>query len=165
MNTLQKILKLIEKNNIKNKDLADYIGLNKQVITSWKSGKNKSYNKYIGPISEFFNVPASELLNDEYDKTDFANITNSIYDRQLQLLFSKSLLLQKEYQKELIKLLNVIIELYELANKANISFENNHSGLSEMFSMLESHMNLYFNLTLQNSPNSKVLANNKKTSL
>ena len=45
MNTLERILSLIEERGIQQQELSDYLGINKQVITDWKSGKSKSYKK------------------------------------------------------------------------------------------------------------------------
>ena len=45
METLNKIFKLLEKQEKQQKDLTDYLGLHKNAATDWKSGKSKSYRK------------------------------------------------------------------------------------------------------------------------
>ena len=62
MNTLDKITLLLKEQNKKQVDLCNYLGIKKNAFTSWKSGRNKSYEKYIGKIAEFFNVSADYLL-------------------------------------------------------------------------------------------------------
>lgn len=79
MSTLDKIIFLCKNNNISQKDLTSYLGLEKSTFSSWKSGKSSSYQKYISQISEFFNVPTSYFYdNDELfalsnDETNLLN--------------------------------------------------------------------------------------------
>ena len=47
MEALTRILSLLEQQQKQQKDLADFLGINKNNITDWKSGKSKSYNKYL----------------------------------------------------------------------------------------------------------------------
>lgn len=65
MDILNKINYLLEKNNLKQKDLTDYLGIEKSVFSSWKNGKSKSYSKYIAEIAQFFNVSIDYLLDNE----------------------------------------------------------------------------------------------------
>lgn len=66
MSTLDKILRLLKEQNKKQIELTNYLGISKNVFTSWKSGKNTSYTKHIGKVAEFFDVSADYLLG----KTD-----------------------------------------------------------------------------------------------
>lgn len=66
MSTLDKISELLKEQNKKQIELTNYLGISKNVFTSWKSGKNTSYTKHIGEIAEFFDVSADYLLG----KTD-----------------------------------------------------------------------------------------------
>lgn len=43
-------------------DLTDYLKLKKVAFSDWKSGKSKSYLKYLIEISEFFNVSIDYLV-------------------------------------------------------------------------------------------------------
>lgn len=69
MNTVEKIMFLLQSKNLEQKDLADFLGVRRQTITDWKSGKTQSYNKYIEKIANYFNVSVDYLL----DRTDEAN--------------------------------------------------------------------------------------------
>ena len=44
------------------KELTNYLGLNSVAFSEWKSGKSKSYRKYLIEISEFFNVSLDYLV-------------------------------------------------------------------------------------------------------
>ncbi|MGM9936361.1 MAG: helix-turn-helix domain-containing protein [Candidatus Ornithomonoglobus sp.] len=65
MDVLNRILMTLESKNIEQKALADAIGVRKQTISDWKSGKTKSYTKYIAQIAEFLGVSVDYLLNGE----------------------------------------------------------------------------------------------------
>lgn len=64
MTTIDKISFLLGKNNKNQKDLTDYLGIEKSVFTTWKNGKSKSYRKYISEIARFLNTSVEYLLND-----------------------------------------------------------------------------------------------------
>lgn len=44
------------------KELTDYLGIEKSVFSSWKNGKSKSYNKYIYQIANFLGTTPSDLM-------------------------------------------------------------------------------------------------------
>lgn len=69
MSTLDKISALLKEQKKTQKDLMDYLGLEKSTYTTWKSKKvnNKSYKKYIKEIAEFLNVSTDYLLCDTTD--------------------------------------------------------------------------------------------------
>lgn len=66
MGTIDKIILLLEENNRTQKELTDFLCLDKSTFSAWKNGKSQSYNKYLFKIAEFFNVSTDYLLdNDE----------------------------------------------------------------------------------------------------
>ena len=69
MATLDKICALLKEKGLKQKDLTDFLGLSKYAYTSWKSGNNTSYMKYLPQIAEFLDVPIG-YLTDEQRKED-----------------------------------------------------------------------------------------------
>ena len=73
MCTLDKILALVEKNNIKQKDLTDYLGISKNAFTNWKGGFSQSYNRYLPQIAEFFNVSIDYLVGRDEKQGDLPN--------------------------------------------------------------------------------------------
>lgn len=65
MDTLTKIIFLMNERNYDNQMLATALGLNRQVVTDWKAGRSKSYKKYIYQIAEIFGVTVNYLLGNE----------------------------------------------------------------------------------------------------
>ena len=59
--------------NKKQSDLAEFIGVTANVITDWKSGRIKSYTKYIYGIAQFLNVSVEYLRGE----TDIKRPSNS----------------------------------------------------------------------------------------
>ena len=64
LRVLNNIFLELKNQNRKQKELTDYLGISKNVFTDWKSGKNKSYMKYLPQIAEFLGVSVDYLLSD-----------------------------------------------------------------------------------------------------
>lgn len=62
MVTFDNILVLLEASGRSQKELADYLGVNKNRITDWKSGRINSYTKYLPQIADFLGVSVDTLL-------------------------------------------------------------------------------------------------------
>lgn len=62
LSILDRIVDLMKKQNKKQKDLTDYIGITKNAFTDWKSGRINSYVKYLPQIAEFLNCSVDYLL-------------------------------------------------------------------------------------------------------
>lgn len=62
---LVKISDLLQEQNKTQKELCDFLGINGNVYTAWKSGKNKSYTKHLSKIALFFDVSIEVLLGKE----------------------------------------------------------------------------------------------------
>ena len=60
--TVKKILSCMKMRNITDKQLTKDIGINKSAVTDWKTGKTKSYKKYIDKIAEYLGVSVDYLL-------------------------------------------------------------------------------------------------------
>lgn len=65
MVTLNKIQELLKAQGKKQKDLTDYLGLQKNAFSNWKHGNNTSYLKHLPQIAEFLNVSIDFLLGKE----------------------------------------------------------------------------------------------------
>ena len=59
---LLRTFKLLSEQRLEQKDLAEAINVKPQVISDWKSGKTKSYTKYIDQIASFLGVSVDYLL-------------------------------------------------------------------------------------------------------
>lgn len=62
MSTIDTILVILKRKNLKQKDLTDYLGISKNAFTDWKSGRIESWKKYLPQIAEFLGVSVDELL-------------------------------------------------------------------------------------------------------
>lgn len=69
MSTLDRLMELHEKSGRDQKELTDYLGIDKSTFSAWKSGKIASYKKYIPQIAKFYNVSTDYLLNDDTDNS------------------------------------------------------------------------------------------------
>ena len=123
MSTLDKISALLKEQKKTQKDLMDYLGLEKSTYTTWKSSKsrNKSYKKYIKEIAQFFNVSADYLLGTEQDDNikayddhgeplfiddEVREIVDSLRTRpEMKILFSAS---KKATKEDILKTVKII---------------------------------------------------------
>ena len=65
MCTLNRILTLIETKEITQQQFLKDMGFNKSTLNDWKSGRSKSYKKYIDKIADYFGVPIDYILDRE----------------------------------------------------------------------------------------------------
>lgn len=63
MNSVQKILNLLQDKGLKQKDLANHLGINQSAIADWKKGKTKSYMRYLPEIAEFLSVTIDDIVD------------------------------------------------------------------------------------------------------
>lgn len=107
MSIIDKIITLLEENNRTQKELTDFLGLDKSTFSAWKNGKSQSYNKYLSKIAEFFNVSTDYLLGNETpqepsDKTE----------REVKLIARKTKDLPEEDREALLELLNSTVDTF-----------------------------------------------------
>lgn len=76
---LTNILTLLKKQNKKQIELMNYLGLSKNVFTEWKSNRATSYMKYLPQIAEFFDVSVDYLLGKESPTVE-NNFTYALYN-------------------------------------------------------------------------------------
>lgn len=62
-NVVPNIFRLLQVKGSRQRDLADYLGINESTIANWKNGKSKSWQKYLSEISNYFEVEIADLLN------------------------------------------------------------------------------------------------------
>ena len=65
--TLKRIIEEMKTQKVKNADLGAFIGVSANVITDWKSGRIKSYTKYLYAIADYLGVSV-EYLKGETDE-------------------------------------------------------------------------------------------------
>lgn len=76
MSTLIKISELLQKQGKQQKDLTDFLGIHRNVFSDWKSGKSKSYTKYLYQIASFLNT-TPEYLRGETDIKQTNTVTGN----------------------------------------------------------------------------------------
>ena len=59
---LNNIFHLIKVKGVRQKDLADYLGISHNTITQWKLCRTSSYMNYIDQLATFFGVTPEEIL-------------------------------------------------------------------------------------------------------
>ena len=64
--TMQRILEEMQHQNKQQTELGDYLNVTPNIITDWKSGRLKSYRKYLHGIADFLGVSV-EYLKGETD--------------------------------------------------------------------------------------------------
>lgn len=74
MNTLDKILYLLKKNGIAEIEFAKKINANQSIVSEWKKGKTKSYNKRLPKIAEVLGVSIDYLISEDDYKSCNENV-------------------------------------------------------------------------------------------
>lgn len=62
MTTIERIIKLMEQNNIKDAELERMLGLKPKIVYGWKKGRSKSYMDFIPQLTQIFKVSPEYLL-------------------------------------------------------------------------------------------------------
>lgn len=112
--------RIFEEMNLQNRqqiELGEYLGVTANIITDWKSGRLKSYKKYLHGIADFLGVSV-EYLRGETDQKRKALINNDeeltdlleeIKDREeIRALFKISAKATKEDIEKTIRILEAL---------------------------------------------------------
>lgn len=101
MDTLSRIVLLLKEQGKQQKELANYLGISTNCITDWKSGRNKSYLKYVNPISDFLGTTPDYLLG-KTDKKEKPTADEGDEREELLKLLGKMFTNLSEEQKETV---------------------------------------------------------------
>lgn len=123
MSTINKIIELLKTQHKTQKNLTDYLGIDKTIFTQWKAGTTQSYRRYIEQIAEFLGVSVGELLSTENAKNDPVYLddeTRELLDAlrlrpEMRTLFKVS----KNASKEDVELAVGIIERFKKGSDPN----------------------------------------------
>lgn len=66
-----RIFCLLKERGIEQKEFAQKIGASGKTVSAWKTGRAKSYTKYLAKIAEALSVPVEYLVK-EWDETEFS---------------------------------------------------------------------------------------------
>ncbi len=81
MSVLDNIILELNNQNKKQKELTDYLGITKNAFTDWKSGRIKSYMKYLPQIADFLGVSVDYLLDDGNKKSPDTSLDSEMSER------------------------------------------------------------------------------------
>ena len=62
---LSNVFNLMKTKGIRQKDLADYLGISQNAVAQWKSKRSRSYMNYLDQLASYFNVSKEELLHSD----------------------------------------------------------------------------------------------------
>lgn len=94
-------------------ELTNYLGLNRVAFSEWKSGKSKSYRKYLIEIAEFFDVSLDYLV---YGKETQTALTDN--EKKLLEIYSK---LADDKKKEAVRRVEELLTSDASENKLTLS--------------------------------------------
>ncbi len=101
LSVLDNIILELKRKNKKQKELTDYLGITKNAFTDWKSGRIKSYMKYLPQIAEFLGVSVDYLLNtDENKKSPDTSHLGEMSERDRDAARLYSALISSGYLRE-----------------------------------------------------------------
>ena len=63
MEIIEKINLIMLEKKIKNKDVAAFLNLKPQLVSDWRSGRSRSYEKYLPQLAAFFGVKVDYFVN------------------------------------------------------------------------------------------------------
>lgn len=101
LDILDRISKLL--NGREQRELTDFLGIKSVAFSEWKSGKSKSYKKYLIEIADFFNVSIDYLV---YGK-EINSIQDNLSEDEKRLLNMYSLLTDIEKGEILGEMKNI----------------------------------------------------------
>ena len=129
MDILDRISMLL--GNREQKELTKYLGLNSVAFSEWKSGKSKSYRKYLIEIADFFNISIDYLVYGKEKNSSTDNLSEN--EREMLDVFSKF------NEREQIKLIGKLEELYSymsLSSGKLLIFSNSSFEISVLLNFL-----------------------------
>ena len=111
--TMQRIISELEMQGKNQTKLADYLGVTSNVITDWKSGRIKSYSKYLHAIANFLDVsveylkgetdikkpPKPSVTDDDIKFALWGDVANEIPDEKLQEVKNFAEFIKDTYKK------------------------------------------------------------------
>lgn len=112
MDTLNKIKQLLKANNLKQKDLTDYLCISKNAFTNWSNGSNSSYIKHLPQIAEFFNVSIDYLAGREEIKEDSLALNYGESPTKYKIKELIDTILEKTDDEEELNALRIVLEKF-----------------------------------------------------
>lgn len=99
MDTIARIFELVDRQFKEQQDFAAAIGVNSKVVSSWRTGRIKSYRKHLPVIANALGVSVEYLLTGEEQKSappvptdeeSVANLIDQLTPQQLTELIARA---------------------------------------------------------------------------
>lgn len=100
MDTLNRIIELLNRQNRQQKELTDFLGLEKSSFSAWKNGTSASYKKYLPEIANFFGISIDHLVGRKTEKRPKSPPTTD-FSRRLQKLRTTQNISQETLARDL----------------------------------------------------------------
>lgn len=113
MDTLTKIFSILQSKGIEQTVFAALLDVKPQVVSDWKSGRNKSYVKYIVKIASVLGVSVDYLLGSETNKenTELAEYLAVLASRpEMQMMFNLTKDATKADVEAAVKIVEAFLE-------------------------------------------------------
>ena len=106
---------LLEKNNLKNSDVAKATGISNMTLSDWKHGKSTPKSDKLKKIADFFHVSLTFLMTGKEPEPDFSDesahlVAKLARDPELSKALQKYFELSETKKKHVIELINLLSE-------------------------------------------------------
>ena len=105
---LQRILELIGEKHGAGQELVRALGLSKNTVTEWKSGRAKSYSKYAPQIADYFSVSLDWLSGLTDERTKKTPSEDEVEDERIIKLRAKLSEMSGEQLDKLIAMMDLM---------------------------------------------------------
>lgn len=110
MDTITIIFDLLKQSGRSQKEFADYLGVGKQLITEWKSGRVGSHIKYVDKIADYFGVTVDYLLGKEDIEKALSSGNESALPIELKDMLMKFRILSPQAREDMIRYLGYLAQ-------------------------------------------------------
>ncbi len=105
MEIVDKIFSVLDEKNYSQQFLADALGIDKSTLSAWKSGKTKSYMKYIDKICQLLDVSREWLMGKSKERESYAPVSKE--DKRKANNILHDLLLKTSKKEDMIEVLEL----------------------------------------------------------
>ncbi|WP_252225186.1 MULTISPECIES: helix-turn-helix domain-containing protein [unclassified Clostridium] len=116
MNGLQYILK---RDNIQQRELAEKVGVSKQIVNIWVTGRRRVPKKYLPQISNILNIPTN-FINSNINQEELNQICDSFLNNDYKNILSLMFDVKREFiDDDLIKLIELTLKKRVIEKELN----------------------------------------------
>ena len=101
---LNNIFYMLKSKGIRQNELAEYLGISKNSITQWKTGRTSSYLNYIDQIATYLGVTSNELLHPKEVLKE-----SLLSPEEIELIHNLRLIKNEDTRKSITVLLRALV--------------------------------------------------------